>query len=322
MADVAHDRRQSRRPPAQLSASQLADLYILLSEEFPQAEDPDQDGAHFVGPRESVQYYRDNILSTLRDRGTAASCAAIERIRQALPQLGYLSWVQRAARRITLQATWTPLSINQVRELTERPATRLVRNGCELQRVILESLGRLQQRLHGETPAVRDLWDKTGKDEWRPVDENAFSDYIKRHLEIDLKGCGIVSLREVEIRRGNDAKGERTDIYISATVHGSTPDSFECIRVIIEVKGCWHDKLRTAMETQLKNRYLKDNDCDYGVYVVGWFPCDAWDEGDPRRKEVPKWQLTEACDFFDSQCQQLSDDSRLLKSIVIDASLR
>lgn len=322
ISDVAHDRRQSRQPPTKLSEEQLADLYILLSQEFPHTEDTERDGTHFVGPRESVQDYRDNILSALRERGTQAACGSIERICQELPHLNYLSWILRAARRVTLQATWTPLSVDQVRELTERPASRLVRSGRELQQVILESLERLQKRLHGETPATRDLWDKTSNHKWRPVDENAFSDYIKRHLESDLKGCGIVSLREVEIRRGNATKGERTDIYITATVHGPEPDSFECVRAIIEVKGCWHDELQTAMEAQLKNRYLKENDCEYGIYLVGWFACDAWDETDPRRKKVPQWQLAAARSFFDSQCQQLSDGSPLLKSIVLDTLLK
>jgi hypothetical protein len=322
VSDVAHERRQSRRPPLGLSDEQLADLYILLSQEFPQDEDPRVKGAHFVGPRESVQYYRDNILSTLRGRGTSASCTAIERIRQALPHLQFLDWTQRSARQLMLRTSWTPLSVDQIRELTERPVSRLVRSGSELQKVILESLQRLQQRLHGETPAIRDLWDKSGKDNWRPIDENAFSDYIKRHLESELKNCGIVALREVEIRRGDGTKGERTDIYVTAMIYGPVPDTFETVRVILEVKGCWHDELQVAMETQLKNRYLKDNDCEHGIYVVGWFACDAWGKDDQRKLKVPKWQLADARTFFDSQSHRLSDDSCFLKSIVIDTSLK
>jgi hypothetical protein len=322
MADVAHERRQFRRPPVELSEEQLADLYTLLSQEFPQNEDPDQDGAHFVGPRESVQFYRDNILSTLRDRGTTAACAAVERIKETLPHLDFLSWTLRAARRVTLQATWMPLSIEQVRELTHRPATRLVRNGRELQEVILESLDRLQQRLHGETPTVRDLWDHNRKvDQWEPVDENAFSDYITRHLRDDLSGCGIVALREVEIRRGNGKKGERTDIYVTAMMVGPQPGTFKTERVILEVKGCWHSELKTAMESQLKNQYLKDNNCEHGIYVVGWFVCDSWNASDSRRGKTPKWTIDEAREYFKKQKVKLSDEGDLLEFRIVDASL-
>ena len=62
--------------------------------------------------------------------------------------------------------------------------------------VVLESLQKrpASSDLQGETPSVRDVWDNCGKDEWRPVDENAFSDYVKCHLDIDLRNSGIVAL--------------------------------------------------------------------------------------------------------------------------------
>ena len=321
VSDIAHERRQFRRPPSELSEDQLADLFILLAEEFPPATDPIEEGAHAVGPRESVKYYRDGILTSLRDRGTLAACAAIERIKEVVPQVEYLGWTLRAAKRTTLQATWTPLSPEQLRGLTNRPTTRLVRDGRELQQVILESLRRLQQRLHGETPAVRDLWDYAPKTDWRPVDENDLSNYIKRHLETDLRDCGIVALREVEIRRGYDARGERTDIYVAAVVPTSQPSGFETVRIIIEVKGCWHPELRTAMESQLKNRYLKDNDCEHGVYVVGWFACEPWSVADSRREKTPKWTVTEARKFFETQTASLSDAGNEIAAFVLDTSL-
>ena len=321
ISDIAHERRQARRPPSELSEGQLADLFILLAEEFPPATDPVCEGAHAVGPRESIQHYRDNILAALRDRGTSAACTAIERIKVAVPQLEHFGWTLRAAKRATLQATWTPLSVEQLHGVTAFPTTRLVRNGRELQQVILESLKRLQQRLHDETPAVRDLWDFAAKADWRPVDENDLSNYIKRHLETDLLDCGIVALREVEIRRGYDAEGERTDIYIAAAVPALRAGTFETVRVIIEVKGCWHADLKTAMESQLKNRYLRNNDCEHGIYLVGWFECPAWSKADSRRGRTPGWNVTEANGFFEKQAAALSDAGNEIVACVLDASL-
>ena len=98
-----------------------------------------------------VQYERELLFSQLVEViARVAACAAIEQIKDAVPQLDDLHWTLRAARRTTLQATWTPLSVEQLRGIAECPTTRLVRNGRELQEVILESLGRLQQLLHGE----------------------------------------------------------------------------------------------------------------------------------------------------------------------------
>ncbi|MCA9029807.1 MAG: hypothetical protein KDA69_01280 [Planctomycetaceae bacterium] len=322
MVEVAHDHRMARQPPASLSEPKLAECYVLLAKEFPHETDPVHDGVHEYGPREHVQEYREGILSVLVNRGTDASCTAIEWICNQLPNVKHLCWTLRAARRNMLSGTWNPLSVQQFRELAERPTNRLVRNARELQHVLLESLARLQERLHGETPAVRDLWDKLNNTTWRPVDENAFSDYLKRHLELDLKQSGIVALREVEIRRGNAESGEKTDIYVVATIAATKPDELIRLQTIIEVKGCWHDEVKTAMETQLRNRYLKDNLCDDGIYVVGWFACDSWDSRDRRRRQTPKWALADAREFFFRQSQTLSDDSTSISSFVFDTSLR
>ena len=307
--------------PTALSEQQLADLFVMLSQEFPQELDSDRDGAVFVGRLGSVQSFRDGILSLLSHRGTLAACSEIERIRAAVPGIEHLDWVARSARRTMLQSTWTPLTINQARELTQRPGARLVRGGRDLQQVVLESIKRLEKRLHGETPAARDVWDYLGDEKWKPVDENAFSDYIKRHLDVDLKSSGIVALREVEIRRGYDKSGERTDLYVAAVRLDEPSGSYETFRVILEVKGCWHPELTTAMKSQLKDRYLKDNDCEYGMYVVGWFVCNSWSTSDPRWAKTPNWTIDAARAFFDEQKRQLSDEQAVLESLVVDASL-
>ena len=323
--DVADDRRTAMRHQTALNEKQTAELYIHLESHFPRAQDSCDHHAHFVSPRESVEHYRDQLLSELAERGTPDAIAEIKRIHSKLPHLDFLKRVMRSARRKMLEATWTPLTIRQAHEITHRPMSRLVRNDRELQNVILESLQRLQRKLHGETPAVVDLWYPSGPKKakkWTPKDENAFSDYVKRHFDDDLRNCGIVSLREVEIRRGNGSTGERTDLYVIASVFGTDPGMFDTVRVIVEVKGCWHAELRTAMEAQLKSRYLRDNDCVCGIYLVGWFACDAWTTADTRQKHTPKWTLTEATDFFASQSKAFSDDGAYLKSVVIDAALR
>jgi len=197
-----------------------------------------------------------------------------------------------------------------------------------LRDVVVASLGRLQYELRGEIPSVRDVWDlkeKRGKNNpvvWEPHDENDFSDFVARHLRRDLRECGIVSLREVEIRRGNGQPGERTDIYVVATVEGAKPDTRRAIRVILEVKGCWHAELKTAMKTQLRDRYLADNECEHGIYVVGWFICDAWNDKDYRKSATPKWSYAEAISHFDRQATNLSTANARLYACVLNTSLK
>jgi hypothetical protein len=87
-----------------------------------------------------------------------------------------------------------------------------------------------------------------------------FFDNVKQHLEDDLRTQGVILNREVVIRRNRGAtQGERTDIHIDAVVPGTSGEKLDVVSSIVEVKGCWHDKLWTAMKSQLVDRYLHEN---------------------------------------------------------------
>ncbi|HEU5101871.1 MAG TPA: hypothetical protein VFU22_22775 [Roseiflexaceae bacterium] len=83
----------------------------------------------------------------------------------------------------------------------------------------------------------------------------------------------MVINREVVIRRGT-GKGDdqRTDVHVNAVTRDRLKP-YDVITLIIEVKSCWHPEGLTAMETQLIQRYLKDNACRHGLYLVGWYYC-------------------------------------------------
>jgi hypothetical protein len=52
----------------------------------------------------------------------------------------------------------------------------------------------------------------------------------------------------------------------------------ETLTVVIEVKGCWHVQVRSAVEQQLVNDYLRPNGLTHGIYLVGWFVCPQWEK--------------------------------------------
>jgi hypothetical protein len=149
----------------------------------------------------------------------------------------------------------------------------------------LESLHRFNVQLHGTPGIAHHLWNEVAKRDgtvYTPKDENRLSDEVVLFLNQDLRGRGIVVNREVEIRRG-----EKTDIHIDTFIasHGTKQDK---ISVIIETKGCWHEEVLTAMEEQLVNRYLKNNNCQHGIYLVGWYECSKWSSQDHRRAKCRK----------------------------------
>jgi len=76
------------------------------------------------------------------------------------------------------------------------------------------------------------------------------------------------------------------------------------------------------METQLLDRYLKDNKCQHGLYLVGWFNCDLWDDKDYRKKRAPKSTPEEAQTKFAAQALELSKQGKVIKALVINTALR
>jgi hypothetical protein len=276
-----------------------------------------------VGTREMVARIRDAILETLKRRSSLEACDAIRYIISKLPQITWLKQVLLDAQTLAHSATWAPPTPSQILELASQSEVRLVQSGEQLIAVILESLERLQKKLHGETPTVFGLWNELSNNKNRPKDENRLSDHIKNHLDEDIRARGIVVNREVEIRSpAPPTRGQRTDIHVDAVIRNERGDAYDVITVIIEVKGCWHRELKEAMRTQLVDRYLAENQSRHGIYLIGWFNCDQWDDDDYRKADAPKWTISEAQERFDAQAAELSRGNLLIRVIVLNAVLR
>ncbi len=200
--------------------------------------------------------------------------------------------------------------------------SRYVENGNQLLKVLRESLGRLQQKLHDELSSVDDLWDNRGDAQFRqycPKDEEHLSNYIARHLIADLSPQKVIVVnREVQIRRG-----QKTDIYIDAILPQNR--DFGIIKAIIEVKGCWNDGLDTAMQSQLVDKYLRDNSCPNGLYLVGWFNCEKWSSDDYRKGKAPKYSIDEARQKFSAMAATVMKNGNpnlRLGAYILDTALR
>jgi len=244
-----------------------------------------------------------------------------------------MQWILLEAQTLTRRRTWLPYSPANLLEVISESRVRLVQNAEQLLEVVIESLRRLEATFRDETPAWRDVWDRlplTPSDTttstrrrrrraftFRPIDENEFSDYVKRHLQAHLGSRGIIANREVVIR-----SDERIDIRIDAVVRHTREEIDERLSLIIEVKGSWNPELMTAMQTQLVDRYLKDNHCQHGLYLVGWFNCNAWDSEDDRKRHTPHITIEEAQRVFDSQAAELSRHHVNVKAMLLNAAIR
>ncbi|MDP3981381.1 MAG: hypothetical protein Q8Q33_08225, partial [Chlamydiota bacterium] len=310
-----------------LTEDRLVDLYIWIAHQYPHAEDPKYDEAHRMETRERIARFRDVLLDHLKQRGTPKACDAVRRIVNEFPEQNWLKWELHEAQDIARRQTWVPPKPGEILKVAGNQSIRLVQNGDQLLEVLIESLKRLEVKLQAKPqPAAIELWNKIKKNKeyiYTPKDENEFSDYVKRRLNDDLKERGIIVNREVEIRRGEGTgQGERTDIHVDAVMRNQCNEVYDSITVIIEVKGCWHPDLNHAMETQLADRYLKDNHCQYGLYLVGWFNCAQWDDNVCRKRHFPKISIDEARIRFDTQAVELSQQSTRIKAFVMNTALR
>ena len=323
LEEVACRDRQRGQVASRLTEEQAGDLFLWLAAQYPHAEDPQHEGAHHVGPRDQIAQWRDSLLTGLERKGTPAAVHVLHRVATARPDLPWMRAVVVRAQENTRRITWTPLAPDQVLRLTSDSSSRLVQSGHQLLQVVVESLTRLQERLIGETPMAQFLWapmldNKT----YRPRDEEAFSDYVKDHLVHDLKERGIIVNREVQIRKWHGAtKGQDTDIHVDAVVPDQSGEASDQITLIIESKGCWHAELNSAMKTQLVDRYLANNSCRHGLYLVGWFRSTSWDQADSRQHRVPKIGFAEAQDRFKNQAAQLSVGDLEIAAFVLDVPL-
>ena len=210
------------------------------------------------------------------------------------------------------------LPAKDILSIAANSQVRLVQDGNQLLDVLIESLKRLEAKLQGETPTSQFLWDRVNKNTYKPKDENSLSDFIKNHLDDDIRQKGVVVNREVQIHRG-----ERTDIHVDALIQDPKTGAFDTISAIIEVKGCWNRELYQAMKTQLMDKYLKDNHCQYGLYLIGWFNCDYWDKkNDYRQQDAPDISIDKARIQFDNQSANLSQQGVQIRSLVIDATMK
>ncbi len=148
--------------PQNLSADEIADLYIQLVKYYPPDQYPLPQETSFWGTVGNFALWRNSLIGFLKDRGTPQACAAIERIIDEMPdteQFG-LKWILREAQQLTRWQTWEPFAPRDILKIVHDNRLRLVQNGNHLLDIVMESLQRLEKVIYcQETPAWRDVWD-------------------------------------------------------------------------------------------------------------------------------------------------------------------
>lgn len=286
-----------------LSVDQLVDLYIWSKK-------------HFLSEDEN----RNNRIPALLQ--IIGASTALERIAKEFPEYPRFKYMVEEARHIEIKASWKPSTINDINHLLSNRDTYLVKTSEQLTDAVIESLKRLNDKLHDEGSPVQFLWNEMGDNKYRPKKETAFSDFVKMHLDSDLKQRPVIFNREVGIRPpiGSD-EGEISDIVITAINKEKQKTDIDKLQVIIEVKCCWNKDLTTAMQNQLVRRYLNKNSCKHGIYLVGWFDSSQWDDVDSRKGISRKKNRSKVENQLGIQAKELSQSGLSISYFGINASL-
>nr|WP_277989578.1 NACHT domain-containing protein [Corallococcus sp. NCSPR001] len=306
------------------SPAQLADFYLWIERHGgPRVPRSENRFGTVMNSRQDLHSIQSNICGFLLRQSSRDACLALERLNHELPGQKSLRMALIHVQNNFRTENWHPPGPRQLLTLLVSPQARIVQSAAQLLDVIVESLGRLQAELHGETPALEFLWnewkEEGGPVRFKPKKENLLSDWIKRHLAQELAGRRIVVNREVEIRPTEPLRpGQRTDLLVQAFASEREAP----ISVIIEVKGCWNTGLWTAMREQLVDRYLAENACQHGIYLVGWYACAHWDETRAHPTEGRAIPQDRARQWLQEQATELSRGNVQVRSFVLDAAFR
>lgn len=303
-----------------LTDVQLGQLYIWTVGQYPYQETADR-GYGMMSPHDTIRFLRDGALEQLKKRASFSACDCLATAIIRFPQYSWLRYHLDEAEALACASTWQALPVPNLLQVCSDPSRRSVESSSQLLEVICESLDRLQVLLHAELPAVRDLWNSKNGEAW-PKEEEDVSDYIARHFKADLIRRGIVVNREVQIRKGQPGEmpGQKTDIHVDANVPGTRTELYGPVSVIVEVKGNWNAGLMEDLERQLRDRYLQNNPCGTGLYLVAYFSAKTWSKDDPRRGKAAAVTAEELRRSLETQAASLSGALHL-KSYVLDATL-
>lgn len=109
----------------QLTADELADLYIWMVGQYPYEDDPRHKGIHQITPRERATRWRDSLLERLKERGDHEACAALNRIADTFPELKFIKRYALEAKSLLRRRTWTPLSPEMIIAISAEQQKRI-----------------------------------------------------------------------------------------------------------------------------------------------------------------------------------------------------
>lgn len=303
-------------------------MLSALFRAFPPEDDPKHEGAYAVDLVDAAVDLRTHLLNHLTGRKDEK---ALDAIRQLESEFGSrYNWLRRArahSEQLHLMNRWQPIPLRAVATILHASERRLLRSGEDVVDAIMYALEEYNRQLHSPPPStLNSLWSKgLIKDSQTvpiPQEEEHVSDEVSKAIRTVLRDFAVTASREVQIsrRRISGAAGRPgsfTDVFVEVPAAGTIGGSR--LTVIVEVKRSCNIEVSNALKKQLVDRYLDEEDTNFGIYVVAFF---ATESVEMRPSDRPKWSSIEhARRDLESQAKDASTNGRLVRSYVLDARI-
>lgn len=305
---------------ANLTERQLAELWAQLVQFWPYQLDAVISGAHYVGPDEQAQMWRNAVLNALVQRGTSEAVRLLQDLEANHPTLHWFPDRVRTAQELEREQSWVPPSPTQLTQLLTDRRSRMVRDSADLADLIVEALEVAAGRLQNTGQLLWNNYTTNGRELWRPKSEPDVGAWLSDQLTTELNQSGIVINREVLVRQTSTrGLGLSVDVQADAPVAGETSSLSRPARCRIELKGNWNPDLLEAIRTQLAMDYLMPEGLTDGIYVTAWFDATLWnDESDSRRSRAAARDRETVKQELAMEAQALRRFGLRVRSVIID----
>lgn len=269
--------------PAWVDEKSLFDMLPDLHATYPPSSDPSvkdlNSGDQVIQRRYNLSHLRNNALQRLAESGTDFAGESLYRLKDS-PNMqqhhDILSYFLDIWRQAYADRCWRPLAPGDLWGILTK-GMRPVQTHEDLFSLTCEILDEIAMNIQGgEIPVKELLWHKTDSG-WKPREERVLQillgDKLANHPII--RNQHLVSGRELEVG------GNYPDIFVVCVLPTN-----ERAKVYIEVKRQQHEDLLTALQSQLAEKYLKDPESRYGIYLVGWYGVDQYEISDKHLLKV------------------------------------
>jgi hypothetical protein len=332
LADLAHRHHHDYRRHgtdfwlANLTIPRAGQLLELLIDLFPYETDRKSNSGlmHQVVPDDSAREFRGTLMTWLAGKSTGEAVLVFQHLeRKFATRYPWIRHPRAAVERAFRLSTWGPIPPTSVAALLHLTSKRLIRSASDAVDGItyaIEEYGRQLQAARSDD--LEDFWNNPTKEPPTPKSEDRISAKICDCIREYFEKYAVTADREVQVyrrktsRNDDGAPGSEVDVLTRIPASGSL--SSDAIAIPIEVKRSSNPEGRTALRSQLVNRYMREIGTNFGVFVIAWMQAHQL-----VAKYKPIWKdIHSAKTELERQANELQiSSSHTVGVLVLDVSL-